>query len=36
MATCKDCLHIEACEFISQTQEKFMNDFFTNRAKKYL
>ena len=33
MATCKDCLHVEACEFISQRQEKFMNDFFNEQGR---
>lgn len=33
MATCKECLHVEACEFISQIQEKHMNDFFNEQGK---
>ena len=33
MATCKACLHVEACELISQRQEEFMNDFFTEQGK---
>lgn len=33
MAVCKDCLHGEACEFISQRHEKLINDYFDEKGR---
>jgi len=33
MTSCNNCLHGEACEFISQRYEKLINDFFNEQGR---